>query len=68
MHAFRGDSRYLRAGSLALVLFLLQARCGNGACPAPCVCHFTTEVHCTFRSLSMMPRGVQPDVERINLG
>ncbi|XP_060730512.1 immunoglobulin superfamily member 10 [Tachysurus vachellii] len=68
MHAFRGGSRYLRAGSLALVLFLLQARCGSGACPAPCVCHFTTEVHCTFRSLNMMPRGVHSDVKRINLG
>ncbi|KAK3513594.1 hypothetical protein QTP70_026032 [Hemibagrus guttatus] len=68
MHAFRGASRYLRAGFLALVLFLLEARCGSSACPAPCVCHVPTEVHCTFRSLSMMPSGVQHDVKRINLG
>lgn len=68
MRVFRGGSRYLCAGFLALVLFLLEVRCGSSACPAPCTCNEPTEVHCTFRSLSVIPSGVQPPVKRINLG
>ncbi|KAF5896994.1 immunoglobulin superfamily member 10, partial [Clarias magur] len=68
MRAFRRGSRDLRAGYLALVLFLLEARYGSGACPAPCACHVPTEVHCTFRSLSVVPSGVEAAVKRMNLG
>ncbi|XP_053566017.1 immunoglobulin superfamily member 10 [Bombina bombina] len=38
------------------------------ACPKPCACYVSTEVHCTFRYLTVIPRQIQADVERINLG
>ncbi|KAI5093073.1 immunoglobulin superfamily member 10 [Silurus meridionalis] len=69
MRTLSGGSRYLRAGFLALVLVVLDARGARGvACPAPCACHVPTEVHCTFRSLSVIPSGVQAVVTRLNMG
>ncbi|KAI4877580.1 hypothetical protein NFI96_011420 [Prochilodus magdalenae] len=56
-----------RCSLLALLLLLAKAR-WSGACPASCACYVPTEVHCTFRYLSAMPREIQPAVERINLG
>ncbi|KAM5165132.1 immunoglobulin superfamily member 10 [Mantella aurantiaca] len=38
------------------------------ACPKPCACYVKTEVHCTFRYLTAIPKQIQGDVERINLG
>ncbi|XP_018421384.1 PREDICTED: immunoglobulin superfamily member 10 [Nanorana parkeri] len=38
------------------------------ACPKACACYVKTEVHCTFRYLSVIPKQIQVDVERINLG
>ncbi|OCT80885.1 immunoglobulin superfamily member 10 [Xenopus laevis] len=38
------------------------------ACPKPCACYVPTEVHCTFRYLTAIPRQINTDVERINLG
>ncbi|TSN21166.1 Immunoglobulin superfamily member 10 [Bagarius yarrelli] len=64
----RACSSFLRTGLLALVLFLLEALCGSSACPVQCACQVPTEVHCTFRSLSVIPSGIQPAVQRINLG
>ncbi|XP_072525259.1 immunoglobulin superfamily member 10 [Salminus brasiliensis] len=63
MRAPRGEWSSL----LALLLLLAEAR-WSGACPASCACYVPTEVHCTFRYLSAMPSGIQPAVERINLG
>ncbi|XP_017547293.2 immunoglobulin superfamily member 10 [Pygocentrus nattereri] len=57
----------LRCSLLALHLLLAEAR-WSGACPTSCACYVPTEVHCTFRYLSTMPREIQPAVERINLG
>ncbi|XP_058700499.1 immunoglobulin superfamily member 10 [Poecile atricapillus] len=39
-----------------------------GACPRPCACHGSAELHCTFRYLSAVPPRIPPDVRRINLG
>ncbi|XP_051882108.1 matrix-remodeling-associated protein 5 [Pristis pectinata] len=38
------------------------------SCPQPCACYFSTEVHCTFRSLTAVPAGIPKVVERINFG
>ncbi|XP_062408020.1 immunoglobulin superfamily member 10 [Sardina pilchardus] len=59
---------YLRWKLLAL-LFVLAALTSKGrACPRSCACYVPTEVHCTFRYLTAIPREIQPVVERINLG
>ncbi|XP_059335602.1 immunoglobulin superfamily member 10 [Ammospiza nelsoni] len=38
------------------------------ACPRPCACRGSAELHCTFRYLSAAPPRIPPDVQRINLG
>ncbi|XP_041055955.1 matrix-remodeling-associated protein 5 isoform X1 [Carcharodon carcharias] len=38
------------------------------SCPHSCACYFSTEVHCTFRSLTAVPTRIPKEVERINLG
>ncbi|XP_074402798.1 immunoglobulin superfamily member 10 [Zonotrichia albicollis] len=38
------------------------------ACPRPCACHGSAELHCTFRYFSAVPPRIPPDVQRINLG
>lgn len=40
----------------------------GSACPRRCACYLPTEVHCTFRYLTVIPDSIQPNVERINLG
>eukprot|EP00079_Xenopus_tropicalis_P025690 XP_012819117.1 PREDICTED: immunoglobulin superfamily member 10 [Xenopus tropicalis] len=52
-----------------LVTFCLSflSKC-SFACPNPCACYVPTEVHCTFRYLTAIPKQINPDVERINLG
>ncbi|XP_057207694.1 immunoglobulin superfamily member 10 isoform X2 [Triplophysa rosa] len=40
----------------------------SSSCPKSCACYAPTEVHCTFRYLSEIPRDIQPAVKRINLG
>ncbi|XP_063022447.1 immunoglobulin superfamily member 10 [Melospiza melodia melodia] len=38
------------------------------ACPRPCACRGSAELHCTFRYLSAVPPRIPPDAQRINLG
>ncbi|KAK2850516.1 hypothetical protein Q7C36_009299 [Tachysurus vachellii] len=38
------------------------------SCPRPCACYVPSEVHCTFRSLALIPSGVPRLVRRMNLG
>ncbi|KAK3543662.1 hypothetical protein QTP70_026255, partial [Hemibagrus guttatus] len=38
------------------------------SCPRPCACYVPSEVHCTFRSLTLIPSGVPRLVRRMNLG
>ncbi|XP_072118741.1 matrix-remodeling-associated protein 5 [Mobula birostris] len=38
------------------------------SCPQPCACYLSTEVHCTFRSLTAVPAGIPKMVEKINFG
>ncbi|XP_063772146.1 immunoglobulin superfamily member 10 [Pseudophryne corroboree] len=52
-----------------LILLWLSVLSDSGmACPKPCACYVQTEVHCTFRYLNVIPKQIQADVERINLG
>ncbi|XP_069474491.1 immunoglobulin superfamily member 10 [Ambystoma mexicanum] len=53
-------------GSCLFVLLLLPSH--GSACPRPCACYVPTEVHCTFRYLTTIPRQIATNVERINLG
>ncbi|XP_036299755.1 immunoglobulin superfamily member 10 [Pipistrellus kuhlii] len=46
----------------------LVAMPGGSACPRRCACYLPTEVHCTFRYLTVIPDSIPPNVERINLG
>ncbi|KAL9845276.1 LOW QUALITY PROTEIN: immunoglobulin superfamily member 10-like [Geothlypis trichas] len=50
---------------LAACLATLPA---TSACPRPCACHGSAELHCTFRYFSAVPPRIPPDVQRINLG
>nr|DBA26092.1 TPA: hypothetical protein GDO54_010391 [Pyxicephalus adspersus] len=52
-----------------LFIFLILVLPGSSwGCPKPCACYVKTEVHCTFRYLHAIPKQIQADVERINLG
>ncbi|PIO27621.1 hypothetical protein AB205_0091110 [Aquarana catesbeiana] len=52
-----------------LFIFWILALSGRvRACPKTCACYVKTEVHCTFRYLNVIPKQIQVDVERINLG
>ncbi|XP_078079006.1 matrix-remodeling-associated protein 5 [Mustelus asterias] len=53
--------------SMVLILFLGLPRL-TLSCPHTCVCYFSTEVHCTFRSLTAVPTRIPKEVERMNLG
>ncbi|XP_056157051.1 matrix-remodeling-associated protein 5 [Lampris incognitus] len=56
---------------VVLLLPLLVAALPPGEtlpCPRPCSCPLPTELHCTFRSLATVPRGISKQTERINLG
>ncbi|XP_075058085.1 immunoglobulin superfamily member 10 [Mixophyes fleayi] len=51
-----------------IILWLSVLPDNSMACPKPCACYVQTEVHCTFRYLNVIPKQIQADVERINLG
>ncbi|XP_066049992.1 immunoglobulin superfamily member 10 isoform X2 [Chamaea fasciata] len=51
-----------------LLAACLAALPGISACPRPCACHGSAELHCTFRYFSAVPPRIPPDVQRINLG
>ncbi|KAL4635720.1 immunoglobulin superfamily member 10-like [Arapaima gigas] len=55
------------ATALTLVIMVTLPDAGF-SCPHLCACYQPTEVHCTFRSLLAVPRGLSKHVERINLG
>lgn len=38
------------------------------ACPRPCACHGSAELHCTFRYFTAVPPRIPRDAQRINLG
>ncbi|XP_078523557.1 immunoglobulin superfamily member 10 [Lissotriton helveticus] len=59
-------ARFIAGSSFLLLLLLLPSP--SGACPKPCACYVPTEVHCTFRYLTAIPRHLASNVERINLG
>ncbi|XP_077001740.1 matrix-remodeling-associated protein 5 [Tamandua tetradactyla] len=62
-------STQARWGALSVVLILVWGTpTAILACPHPCTCYVSSEVHCTFRSLVYVPAGISEDVERINLG
>ncbi|XP_048454449.1 matrix-remodeling-associated protein 5 [Rhincodon typus] len=59
----------VNAATLSLALILsLGYPCLTLSCPSACTCYFSTEVHCTFRSLKAVPPRLPKNVERINLG
>lgn len=51
-----------------LAVTCLVATPEGSACPRRCACYIPTEVHCTFRYLTVIPDSIPPNVERINLG
>ncbi|XP_053315585.1 immunoglobulin superfamily member 10 [Spea bombifrons] len=51
-----------------MILWLTILPNRSAACPKSCACYVPTEVHCTFRYLTLIPRHIQANVERINLG
>ncbi|KAK7157072.1 hypothetical protein R3I94_006987 [Phoxinus phoxinus] len=53
---------------LVLLCVLADITHRSSGCPESCACYAPSEVHCTFRYLSQIPRDIQPAVERINLG
>uniref|UniRef100_A0A8C9TK23 Immunoglobulin superfamily member 10 n=1 Tax=Scleropages formosus TaxID=113540 RepID=A0A8C9TK23_SCLFO len=53
---------------LTLLCVFAQTVLRGAACPASCTCYVPTEVHCTFRYLTVVPGHIQPAVEKINLG
>ncbi|XP_072900333.1 matrix-remodeling-associated protein 5 isoform X2 [Hemitrygon akajei] len=55
--------------TLSMVLMLTLGFSSQAlSCPQPCACYFSTEVHCTFRSLTAVPAGIPKTVEKINFG
>ncbi|KAM9486910.1 matrix-remodeling-associated protein 5 [Clarias gariepinus] len=53
---------------LSMLALLVMYPDAAAACPRPCACYVPTEVHCTFRSLALVPSGVPRSVQRMNLG
>ncbi|TNM94336.1 hypothetical protein fugu_002512 [Takifugu bimaculatus] len=51
-----------------LVLLILVSPGVSAPCPRACSCPQPTEVHCTFRSLVIVPPAVPKHVKRMNLG
>ncbi|XP_023192975.1 immunoglobulin superfamily member 10-like [Xiphophorus maculatus] len=52
---------------LALLVLTLEMSSGQ-SCPRSCNCYQANEVHCTFRSLLIIPPGLPAHTRRINLG
>ncbi|CAN8190319.1 unnamed protein product [Coccothraustes coccothraustes] len=65
MGAPRGERPRWLGTLLAACLATLPA---ISACPRPCACHGSAELHCTFRYFTAVPPRIPPDVQRINLG
>ncbi|KAL1260185.1 hypothetical protein QQF64_008012 [Cirrhinus molitorella] len=59
---------YLLWRFMVLLCVLANITHRSSGCPKSCACYAPSEVHCTFRYLSEIPRDIQPAVERINLG
>ncbi|XP_043114202.1 immunoglobulin superfamily member 10 [Puntigrus tetrazona] len=53
---------------MVLLCVLANITHRSSGCPKSCACYAPSEVHCTFRYLSEVPRDIQPAVQRINLG
>uniref|UniRef100_H3BVK1 Matrix remodeling associated 5 n=1 Tax=Tetraodon nigroviridis TaxID=99883 RepID=H3BVK1_TETNG len=51
-----------------LLLMILASPGASTPCPRACSCPQPTEVHCTFRSLAVIPPAVPKYVKRMNLG
>ncbi|KAK2856684.1 hypothetical protein Q5P01_005419 [Channa striata] len=51
-----------------LMLMILPACYSVVPCPRACSCPEPTELHCTFRSLTTIPRSLNKHVEHMNLG
>nr|XP_019943491.1 PREDICTED: immunoglobulin superfamily member 10 [Paralichthys olivaceus] len=68
MGACACGTSYILRWLLTALLFLAAVRPTSSDCPKSCACHVPTEVHCTFRYLTVVPDHIQPAVERINLG
>ncbi|XP_075720123.1 immunoglobulin superfamily member 10 [Rhinoderma darwinii] len=62
------DRRHTSLPGYFILLWLAALPAYGLACPKPCACYVKTEVHCTFRYLNVIPKQIQADVERINLG
>ncbi|KAM4693064.1 immunoglobulin superfamily member 10-like [Discoglossus pictus] len=62
-----GRSHPYLLGLIVSIWFIVLPN-SSRACPKPCACYVSTEVHCTFRYLTVIPRQIQTDVKRINLG
>uniref|UniRef100_A0A674HFS5 Immunoglobulin superfamily member 10 n=1 Tax=Taeniopygia guttata TaxID=59729 RepID=A0A674HFS5_TAEGU len=61
--------QFLRPRWLATLLAACLATLpASSACPRPCACRGSAELHCTFRYFSAVPPRIPPDVQRINLG
>uniref|UniRef100_A0A8C2K4S8 Immunoglobulin superfamily, member 10 n=1 Tax=Cyprinus carpio TaxID=7962 RepID=A0A8C2K4S8_CYPCA len=58
----------IKSQFMVLLCVLANITHRSSGCPKSCVCYAPSEVHCTFRYLSEIPRDIQPAVERINLG
>ncbi|XP_047433127.1 matrix-remodeling-associated protein 5 [Mugil cephalus] len=52
----------------ALLVLLVLPQAASARCPRPCSCPLPAELHCTFRSLVVIPAAVSKHVERMNLG
>ncbi|XP_069831545.1 immunoglobulin superfamily member 10 [Dendropsophus ebraccatus] len=64
----KSDRHHTSLPGYVLLLWLAVLPAHGMACPKPCACYVKTEVHCTFRYLNVIPKQIQTDVERINLG
>ncbi|KAG8580984.1 hypothetical protein GDO81_007508 [Engystomops pustulosus] len=62
------ERRHTSLPGCFILLWLALLPTHGMACPQPCACYVKTEVHCTFRYLNVIPKHIQPHVERINLG
>ncbi|KAF7709943.1 matrix-remodeling-associated protein 5-like [Silurus meridionalis] len=58
----------LRWSVLVTLTLLLVFPDAAVPCPHPCTCYVPSEVHCTFRSLTLVPSGIHRAVQRMNLG
>ncbi|MBN3292730.1 IGS10 protein, partial [Polypterus senegalus] len=68
MKAIGRAALFLHWRFLALLCLYLKDIPISSACPKSCACYAEKEVHCTFRYFTSVPQGIQPTVERINLG